>query len=107
MTNTITWTDSNYYMAKVDHVFSEKDRLTGRYIYNQDYPTINGPYGPDDTGDPTGYTNAKQQYVYANEIHVFDPATVNDLRFTYGYRMAPALTNGVGSNAVRRSGYRE
>lgn len=104
VTNTITWTDSSFYMGKVDHVFSEKDRLTGRYLFNKDYPTIKGPYGPNDAGDPTGYTNAKQQYIYADEIHVFNAATVNDLRFTYGYRLAPALTNGVGTNSVQAIG---
>ena len=100
VTNTITWTNSSFYMGKIDHVFSEKDRLTGRYLFNQDYPSISGPYGPGDAGDPTGYTNARQQYVYADEIHILNAATVNDLRFTYGYRLVPALTNGVGSNAV-------
>ncbi len=103
-TNTITWTDSNFYMAKIDHVFSEKDRITGRYLFNQDYPTVHGPYGPNDAGDPTAYTNARQQYVYANEIHIFDPSTVNDVRFTFGYRGAPAFTNGVGSKAIEAIG---
>ncbi len=102
--NTITWTNSSFYMGKIDHVFSEKDRLTGRYLYNQDLPSVKGPYGPNDAGDPTAYTNAKQQYIYADEIHVLNPTTVNDLRFTYGYRLAPALTNGVGSNAVQAIG---
>ena len=102
--NTMTWTDSNYYMGKVDHEFREKDRLTGRYIFNEDLPHIYGPYGPNDLADPTAYTLAKQQYVYANEIHVLDPATVNDLRFNYGYRIAHAITNGVGSNAVTELG---
>ena len=104
VTNNITWTNSNYYTGKVDHVFSEKDRLTGRYLFNDDLPTIYGPYGPGDAGDPTSTTKAKQQYVYADEIHVLNPSTVNDLRFTYGYRIAPARTNGVGSNAVQTLG---
>jgi hypothetical protein len=98
--NTVTWTDSNYYTAKVDHEFREKDRLTGRYIFNEDLPHVYGPYGPGDAGDPTSVTLAQQQYVYADEIHILNPATVNDLRFNYGYRIAHAITNGVGSNAV-------
>ena len=104
VTNNITWTDSNYYTGKVDHVFSEKDRLTGRYIFNEDIPTVHGPYGLGDAADPTSTTKAKQQYVYADEIHVLDSSTVNDLRFNYGYRVAPAKTNGVGSNAVQALG---
>jgi hypothetical protein len=103
-TNNVTWTNSNYYTGKVDHVFSEKDRLTGRYIFNEDLPHIYGPYGPNDAGDPTAVTLAKQQYVYADEIHVLNSATVNDLRFNYGYRVAHAITNGVGSNAVTAMG---
>ena len=102
--NTMTWTNSNFYMAKVDHSFRDKDRLTGRYIFNEDLPHIYGPYGPGDIAEPTAYTLAQQQYVYANEIHVFNPATVNDLRFNYGYRIAHAITNGVGSNAVEALG---
>ena len=103
--NSMTWTNSGYYSGKVDHVFNEKDRLTGRYILNQDLASIYGPYGPGDAADPTSTINpARQQYVYVDEIHVFDPATINDFRFNYGYRVAHAATNGVGSKSVEALG---
>ncbi len=102
--NTITWTKSNFYLGKVDHVFSERDRITGRFMYSHDLPTVYGPYGPNDYGDPAATTDASQTFGYLNEIHIFNPTTINEVRFNYGYRIAHARTNGVGQHIVKELG---
>ena len=98
--NGVTVTDSGFYMGKVDHVFNEKDRLTGRYMYNADDASILGPYANGDVADPTSTAITNQQYAYVNEIHILNPTTVNEFRFNYGYRINHARTNGVGQNIV-------
>lgn len=103
-TNSITATDSGFYMGKVDHVFREADRMTGRYMYNADLGKALGPYPLNDVADPTSTIDASQKYVYVNEIHILNPTTVNEFRFNYGYRVAHARTNGVGSGAVKTLG---
>jgi len=102
--NTITWTNSGFYMGKVDHIFSDRDRLSGRYMYNHDLPIVYGPYGKNDYADPTATTDATQNYAYVNEIHMINPTTINEFRFNYGYRIAHARTNGVGQHIVTELG---
>lgn len=102
--NSVTGTNGDFYIAKVDHTFSEKDRLTGRYLYNSGNNDVKGPYPLGDVANPTAFILAHQRYVYANEIHIFSAAIVNDLRFNYGNRVAHSLTRGVGSNSPQALG---
>ena len=102
--NSIHWTNSGFYMTKVDHVFSERDRMTGRYMQNHDVPIVYGPYGKGDFADPVATTDASQKYAYLNEIHIINPTTINEFRFNYGYRVAHARTNGVGQHIVTELG---
>lgn len=101
--NGVSGLDGSYYMGKVDHNFSDKDRLLGRYIYNRGDKDLVSAY-PQRAADPTVYILAHQQYIYANLIHIFSPSVVNDLRFNYGNRIARSLTAGVGSGVVRSLG---
>ncbi|MDQ6677337.1 MAG: carboxypeptidase regulatory-like domain-containing protein [Acidobacteriota bacterium] len=101
--NGVSGLNGNYYMGKVDHNFSEKDRLLARYIYNSGNNDVVSAY-PLKAADPAAYILAHQQYIYANLIHIFSPAVVNDLRFNYGNRTALSLTAGVGSGVIKSLG---
>jgi hypothetical protein len=101
--NGVTGLVGDFYIAKVDHVFSEKDRTTVRYLFNSGNNDNTSAY-TNAAADPTGYILAHQQYIYAYWTHVFGPSLVNDLRFNYGNRIAHALTQGVGSNAIQELG---
>jgi hypothetical protein len=101
--NGVTGLTGNFFIGKVDHAFSEKDRLTSRYLYNSGNNDNTSAYTIA-AADPTGYNLAHQQYIFANWIHVFGPAVVNDVRLNYGNRVAHALTQGVGSNALQAAG---
>ncbi len=48
-------------MGKVDHSFSDKDRLMGRYIYNSGNNDVLSAYSLK-AADPTAYILAHQQY---------------------------------------------
>ena len=102
--NGVTWTNSGFYLGKVDHVFREQDRLTARYMSNNDLPFVHGVYGNGDLADPVATTDASQKYAYASEIHIFNPSLINEFRFNYGYRVAHARTNGVGQHIVELLG---
>jgi len=101
--NGVTGLTGNFYIAKVDQVFSEKDRATVRYLYNSGNNDNTSAY-TNPAADPTGYILAHQQYIYAYWTHILGPSAVNDVRFNYGNRIAHALTLGVGSNAVGQLG---
>ncbi len=101
--NGVTGLTGDFYIGKVDHVFSEKDRVTARYLYNSGNNDNTSAY-TNAAADPTGFNEAHQQYIYSFWTHVFGPTLVNDLRFNYGNRIAHALTLGVGSGAVTALG---
>ena len=66
--------------AKVDHVFSERDRFSFRYILH-DFPTNNTPVFAQPQADPFGNTSDRRAYSYLfNELHNFAPTVINDLR---------------------------
>jgi hypothetical protein len=63
------------YIARIDHVFSERDSINGSYIYNtQADDTV-----PTFTWDTRGNT-ARAQNLSLTETHVFSPTIVNELR---------------------------
>ncbi|HKD09410.1 MAG TPA: hypothetical protein VKB79_26130 [Bryobacteraceae bacterium] len=101
--NGVTGLTGNFYIGKLDHQFSEKDRLTARYLYNSGNNDNLSAY-TNPAADPTGYIIAHQQYIYVLSTHVFGPTLVNDARFNYGNRVAHALTLGVGSKSVEDLG---
>jgi hypothetical protein len=61
--------DDTQYLAKVDHIFSEKDRLSVRYFYDED--NFQRPFNA-----PTGFYAEnlfRNQSLTLNETHIFDP----------------------------------
>ncbi len=102
--NSIAATDSRFFMGKVDHIFRDADKLTARYMYNADLLTPYGPYPKGDVANTAATSDTSQQYIYANEIHILSPTTVNEFRFNWGTRVAHAGTVGVGSKSVEALG---
>ena len=61
--------DDTQYLAKIDHVFSEKDRLSVRYFYDED--NFQRPFNA-----PLGFFAEnlfRNQALTVNETHIFDP----------------------------------
>jgi hypothetical protein len=62
--------DDTQYLAKVDHVFSEKDRISVRYFYDEN--NFQRPFNA-----PTGFYAEnlfRNQSLTLNETHIFDPS---------------------------------
>ena len=71
-------THEDYVQGRIDHTFSAKDTLFGRYTFdntNEIYPRIFPIF---DTG-----LIEKQQYVTFGENHIFSSALLNSGRFSY------------------------
>ncbi len=82
-------TDQDQFDFRLDHRFSSRDQLFGRYSYAKD---VTGPVTPlpDGSGNittgVTGPTDTKAQSLVINHIHVFNPRFLNELRFGYTKR---------------------
>lgn len=65
----------NQYVSRIDHVFSPRDNFSASYIYNiQADDTV-----PTFTFDTRG-NSGRAQNLSVQEVHVFGPAVVNELR---------------------------
>ena len=80
----------NYYTARVDHKFSEKDSLAGSWFY--DY----GPYSqPDAFNETLNASSVFREMFSAEETHVFSPALVNTVRGGFDRNV------GIANNPVK------
>ena len=69
-------TPENYFTTKVDHKLSEKDDLSGTYMF--DTGTVRQP---DELNDKrTGY-DSRRQVLTANEVRTFNPGLISSFRF--------------------------
>jgi len=73
----------NIVVARLDHQFRSADLATARYYINDSGTNGTGTYGIP-ASDPNGdHTDVRVQSLLLAETHIFNPAIVNDLRFTY------------------------
>jgi hypothetical protein len=79
----------------VDHHFSTRDHVTGRWLYNSDNRVAASVY-PERAADTANDQPAHQQYFYGSYTRIVRPNLVNDFRFNYGIRFADAQSNGLG-----------
>ena len=101
--NYVTSSNANFYMVKIDHNLGSKDRITGRYIHNTG-ANRNTSVFPDPGADPRNSADNKQRYVYGSWTRTVSPTVVNDLRFTYIYRLFHNLSNGLGGGYPTKIG---
>ncbi|HKG98285.1 MAG TPA: TonB-dependent receptor, partial [Pyrinomonadaceae bacterium] len=75
--------------VRLDHRFSSNDQLFGRFSYAKDVTAPVTPL-PDGSGNltsgVTGPTDTKAQSIVINQLHVFGPRLLNELRFGYTKR---------------------
>jgi hypothetical protein len=86
------------YVARIDHVFNEKDRLYGRLLAQTDNTNTEAVF-PLAALDPTA--NLAHDYYYdvlADEVHTLSPTLLNEFRFGYQLRQALSISDGAGSN---------
>ena len=94
---------NDFYSIKGDHNLGTRNRITGRYMYNRGNTTHQSAF-PDPAADPANFALAHQQYWFAGWTRTLTPATLNDLRFNFGWRYFHNLTAGIGGDYPQKLG---
>ena len=95
--NDVTALTRDNYVIKVDYHLSGYNKITGRYIYNSDN-TSGVSVFPDRAADTANDTLRHQQFWYGTWTHIFTPALLHEVRYTYGIRINHAFARGFGGN---------
>ena len=81
-------TSENFVITRVDHTFSEKDRIFGTYLYDNSHQTE-----PDEMNNKLISNQSKRQTFAMEWSHVFNPQLLNSFRVGYN-RDNTASPNG-------------
>src|ERR1700736_4353678 len=84
--------NENFYTTRLDHKISEKDSMSGTYLFDKT------PYtSPDGVNDVLLTTKSSRQIAVLEETHIFKPSFANSARFGYNYEN---VDNNVGAKAL-------
>jgi hypothetical protein len=89
-------TKDNTHLIRIDHNFSDRDRLSGRYI-NYFGNTFSG--GPLPTTGGT-YNVPNQQNAMLSEVHTFSPTFISELRLGFSRNKTNITTQDSSLNAA-------
>ncbi len=71
--------DGNQYTGRIDHAFSNNDRLYGRYLFQED-----DVFNPGGNFEGWGIDqNFRRQSLVLNETHIFSPSVLNTFSATF------------------------
>lgn len=101
--NDVANSDTQFYVARVDHVLTSADRLAFRYIRSIGSVGNNSVY-PVKGADPTLANKSTDDIGYAQWTHVYSSNVFNDLRFLYDVRTYHQFANGVGGSFASKLG---
>ena len=90
----------NDYVARIDHIFREKDSVYGRFLAQPDHTNTADVYP---TPGTDGYGLLSHNYYYnvsATWNYVFKPTLLNEAKFTYTRRQGLSISHGVNSAAA-------
>ncbi len=93
----------DFWSIKVDHNFSSKDRITGRYMFNRDNTNVISVF-PDPGPDTTTFNDANQKSALFDWTRTISPTVLNDFRVNIARRVAHALSAGVGGDYATKLG---
>jgi len=71
--------DDDQLFGRVDHNFSEKDKIFGRYAFND----VNYSVIPGDNPNFSYFVNGRNHNVAGGWIHIFNPSFINELRYGF------------------------
>ncbi len=99
--------DQDQFDLRIDHRFSDQDRLFGRYSYAKDTTDPVTPL-PEGSGNITtgaiGLTKTKAQSFVANYVRSLGPNVLNELRFGYTRRSVDRSSHLLDSSASQNLG---
>jgi hypothetical protein len=102
--NEVARSPANFYMVKIDHSFSERDRITFRYMFVSGQGTESSIYPQNGAGDPTNVAYNSSAYYFGSWTHVISPSLINDLRYTLNERRFHNLSAGLGGGYPSKLG---
>jgi hypothetical protein len=73
----------DYYLTKIDHLFSDKDRISGTFLLDKSDLSQ-----PDQLNDILFHHKLKRPFFAVEETHTFTPALINSLRFGFNRNFA-------------------
>jgi len=84
--------NENFFTTRLDHKISEKDNLSGTYLFDKT------PYtSPDGVNAVLLTTKSSRQIAALEETHIFRPTFANSVRFGYNYEN---VDNNQGASAL-------
>jgi hypothetical protein len=102
--NASTHENPNNYVARVDHIFTERDRLYGRFL-SSTTDTLDGATFAVEAVDPFRRTRTGKYYNGSGTwFHNFKPNLINELRFSYDWRRFVNQNSGAYSNLNQQIG---
>ncbi|MCU1257186.1 MAG: TonB-dependent receptor, plug, partial [Bryobacterales bacterium] len=85
------------YVARIDHVFSDNDRIFGRLLAEPSHTVTNSIF-PTPGTDSFGVLSHNYYYnVSATWYHNFSPSLINEARYTYTRRQALSISAGANT----------
>lgn len=97
----------NNYVTRVDHAFSDKDRVYGRFLASHGGQTDSPVWGTVPAMDPVFRTRKNKFYNGGiTWFHNFKPAFINEFRFNYDWREFINLNSGAYTNFNETIGLR-
>jgi hypothetical protein len=92
------------YVARIDHVFGDKDRIFGRFLAQTDHEPTASIY-PTPGTDNFGVLAHNYYYNPSGTwYHNFSPTLINEFRFTYSRRQALSISAGANTNLASQIG---
>jgi hypothetical protein len=92
------------YVARIDHSFSERDRVFGRFLAQTDHEPTASIY-PTPGTDNFGVLAHNYYYNPSGTwYHNFSPTLINEFRFTYSRRQALSISAGANTNLASQIG---
>jgi hypothetical protein len=93
----------NNYTVKLDHSFTERDKINVRYLYNSDNRDYTSAF-PIPAADTVSRSLSHQNFVYFAYTRVISSTVINEARFTYGWRIGHSMSPGLGEPWPSRLG---
>jgi hypothetical protein len=97
----------NNFDVRIDHTFSSKDSIFGRFSYENQPSFIPSPFQNvlDGGGFFDGNENFSYRSVAVSETHIFDSTHINELRFGYNRINAHRYQNNFNQNVSAQLGF--
>ncbi len=97
----------NNYVSRVDHAFSDNDRVYGRFLASNGGQTDTPVWGTVPAMDPV-FRSRKNKFFNGGItwFHNFKPALINEFRFNYDWREFINLNSGAYTNFNQQIGLR-